>query len=225
MKVTALLAWRLLWRDTRYGELSILCFALIIAVSCSTAVNLFSDRMQRTMNGQAAEFLGADLVISGSDDISQSWLDEAAKLQLKQAKTIEFPSALMENEELLLGSVKAVSSLYPLRGELKISDGGENEITTAQAPSEGEVWVEKRILAALKLNLGDELSIGEKALKISKILTYEPDRQGDFYSMSARVLMNERDLAQANVIQAGSRLHYSFQFSGDDNSSDSFLKR
>ncbi|MGB4498337.1 MAG: FtsX-like permease family protein [Methylococcaceae bacterium] len=222
MKATALLAWRLLLRDTRYGELSILCFALIIAVSCSTAVNLFSDRMQRTMNAQAAEFLAADLVISSSDDISQSWLEEAEKLQLKQAKTIEFPSALMENDELLLGSVKAVSSLYPLRGQLKISDGSENEITISQAPAEGEVWVEKRILPALKLNLGDELNIGEKALKISKILTYEPDRQGDFYSMSARVMMNERDLAQANVIQAGSRLHYSFQFSGDEKALKTF---
>jgi putative ABC transport system permease protein len=128
MKATSLLAWRLLWRDTRYGELSILCFALIIAVSCSTAVNLFSDRMQRTINAQAAEFLAADLVISSSDDISQSWLDEVAKLQLKKAKTIEFPSALMENDELLLGSVKAVSSLYPLRGQLKISDGSESTL-------------------------------------------------------------------------------------------------
>jgi putative ABC transport system permease protein len=64
MKATALLAWRLLWRDTRYGELSILCFALIIAVSCSTAVNLFSDRMQRTMNAQASEFLAADWACS-----------------------------------------------------------------------------------------------------------------------------------------------------------------
>lgn len=222
MKTTALLAWRLLRRDMRYGELSILCVALIIAVSCSTAVNLFSDRMQRTMNSQAAEFLAADLVISSSDDMSQSWLDEAAKLQLKQAKTIEFPTALMENDELLLASVKAVSSLYPLRGQLKISDGSENEITTSQSPLEGEVWVEKRILPALKLNLGDMLNIGEKALKISKILTYEPDRQGDFYSMSARVMMNERDLAQAHVIQAGSRLHYSFQFSGDEKALKAF---
>jgi len=222
MKTTALLAWRLLWRDTRYGELSILCFALIIAVSCSTAVNLFSARMQRTMNSQAAEFLAADLVISSSDDMSQSWHEEAEKLQLKQAKTIEFPSALMENDELLLASVKAVSSLYPLRGQLKISDGSENEITTSQSPLEGEVWVEKRILPALKLNLGNMLNVGEKALKISKILTYEPDRQGDFYSMSARVMMNERDLAQAHVIQAGSRLHYSFQFSGDEKALKAF---
>ena len=128
MKTTALLALRLLWRDTRYGELSILCFALIIAVSCSTAVNLFADRMQRTMNAQAAEFLAADLVISSSGDISQNWLDEAIRLQLKQAKTIEFPSALVENDELLLASVKAVSALYPLRGQLKISDESEKEI-------------------------------------------------------------------------------------------------
>ncbi len=222
MKATALLAWRLLWRDTRYGELSILCFALIIAVSCSTAVNLFSERMQRTMNAQAAEFLAADLVISSSEDISKAWLDEATRLQLKQAKTIEFPSALVENDELLLASVKAVSALYPLRGQLKISDETESEITTTQAPAEGEVWVEKRILPALKLHLGDVLNVGEKALKISKILTYEPDRQGDFYSMSARVMLNERDLAQTHVTQPGSRLHYSFQFSGDEKALKTF---
>jgi putative ABC transport system permease protein len=70
--------------------------------------------------------------------------------------------------------------------------------------------------------LGDTLTIGEKALKISNILTYEPDRQGDFYSMSPRVMMNERDLAQANMIQAGSRLHYAFQFSGDEKALKTF---
>jgi putative ABC transport system permease protein len=54
MKTLVLLAWRLLLRDTRYGELSILCVALMIAIACSTAVNIFADRLQRTMNAQAA---------------------------------------------------------------------------------------------------------------------------------------------------------------------------
>jgi putative ABC transport system permease protein len=66
------------------------------------------------------EFLAADFVISSSEDISQTWLDKATELQLNHAKTIEFPSALMENEALLLGSIKAVSAGYPLRGQLKI---------------------------------------------------------------------------------------------------------
>ena len=43
------LALRLLWRDSRSGELTLLILALLIAVTSSTAITLFSDRLQRTM--------------------------------------------------------------------------------------------------------------------------------------------------------------------------------
>ena len=44
------LAIRLLFRDARSGELSILVLALIIAVTSSTAISLFADRLHRTMS-------------------------------------------------------------------------------------------------------------------------------------------------------------------------------
>jgi putative ABC transport system permease protein len=218
------LALRLLWRDGRSGELTILLCALMIAVSCSTAISLFSDRLQRTMNNQAAEFLAADLVIASHAPLSSTWLAQAQ--QLKQSQSVEFPSVLMEHEELLLASVKAVSALYPLRGHLKIStnDYSSEKIST-QPPPAGQVWVEKRILSALHLKLGDTLTVGEKALMVSQILTYEPDKQGDFFSMSPRVMINQADLAATNAVQAGSRVHYSYQFSGDEKTLASFKTR
>ena len=63
------LALRLLWRDSRSGELTILLLALIIAVTSSTAIALFADRLQRTMTTQTAEFLAGDLVIAGPGPI------------------------------------------------------------------------------------------------------------------------------------------------------------
>jgi len=206
------LALRLLWRDGRSGELTILCAALIIAVSCSTAINLFSDRLQRTMTQQAAEFLAADLVITSPTPFSLSTLNTTG---LKQAQAVEFPSVLMEQNELLLVSVKAVSALYPLRGQLKISDNDyQAEKSTTQPPPPGQAWVEKRVLSALHLKLGDKLTVGEKVLQVSKVLTYEPDKQGDFFSMSPRVLINFYDVAATGAVQAGSRVHYLYQFSG-----------
>jgi putative ABC transport system permease protein len=53
------LALRFLRRDSRSGELTLLMLALIIAVASSTAISLFANRMNRTMNFQAAEFLAA----------------------------------------------------------------------------------------------------------------------------------------------------------------------
>ncbi|MDP3839083.1 MAG: FtsX-like permease family protein, partial [Methylococcales bacterium] len=82
------------------------------------------------------------------------------------------------------------------------------------APAIGTVWVEKRVLSALKLRVGELLTIGEKPLTIAQIVTYEPDKRGDFYSFSPRVLMNEADLAATGILQVGSHVHYFFQFSG-----------
>lgn len=212
------LALRLLWRDSRSGELTLLILALIIAVSSSTAIALFSERLQRTMNHQAAEFLGADLVIASPELMAQEWLEQAKLLNLKTARTAEFPSVLIEHDELLLASIKAISDTYPLRGFLKTSDGDVNaETTVHHGPEPGTAWLEKRLLSALKLKLGDTLTVGEKQLLVTKIITYEPDKKGDFYSFSPRVMINDLDLLATGVIQPGSQVHYYFQFVGDTN--------
>ena len=212
------LALRLLWRDSRSGELTLLILALIIAVSSSTAIALFSERLQRTMDHQAAEFLGADLVIASPELMAQEWLEQAKLLNLKTASTAEFPSVLIEHDELLLASIKAISDAYPLRGFLKTSEGDVNaETIVHHGPEPGTAWLEKRLLSALKLKLGDTLTVGEKPLLVTKIITYEPDKKGDFYSFSPRVMINDLDFLATGVIQPGSQVHYYFQFVGDTN--------
>ncbi|MCX7096776.1 MAG: FtsX-like permease family protein [Methylococcales bacterium] len=211
------LALRMLWRDSRSGELSILIAALIIAVTSSTAIALFSDRLQRTMLQQTAEFLAADLVIASPAPIAAEWLAKAMQLHLTQARTAEFSSVLIEHDELLLASIKAVSSSYPLRGHLKtMNTDYADEAIVQQGPEPGTAWLEKRILAALKLKLGDKLTVGEAPLTISRIITYEPDKQGDFFSFSPRVMIHENDLQATGVVQPGSHVHYFFQFTGDE---------
>ena len=210
------LALRLLWRDSRSGELTILILALIIAVTSSTTIALFSDRLQRTMTNQTAEFLAADLVISSPTPVPSEWLTKATQLNLAQARTAEFSSVLIEHEELLLVGIKAVSAAYPLRGFLKTTtDDYSTETITHNGPAQGTAWLEKRIFSALKLKVGDPLTVGEKQLTITHIITYEPDKKGDFYSFSPRVMINEADLPATGIVQPGSHVHYFFQFSGD----------
>ena len=210
------LALRLLFRDGRSGELTILVLALIIAVTSSTAISLFADRLHRTMSTQAAEFLAADLVITSPSLIPPHWLKKATEFELKQARTAEFSSVLIENDELLLSGIKAVSQAYPLRGQLKTihSDDYTLETVRQQGPAPGKAWLDKRVLSALKLQIGDQLIVGEKSLVISQVLTYEPDKRGDLYSLSPRVMINDADLEATQVLKPGSHVHYFFQFSG-----------
>jgi len=208
------LALRLLWRDRRSGELTLLLAALIIAVTSSSAIALFSDRLQRSMTVQTAEFLAADLVIATAHAIPENWLEMAAALKLTTARTVEFSSVLLEHGEMLLASIKAVSPGYPLRGELKITRGDGQPEVVRHGPEPGEAWVERRVLSALQLELGDALTVGEKTFKVTRLITYEPDKQGDFYSFSPRVMINDTDLAATRAIQPGSHVHYFFQFVG-----------
>jgi putative ABC transport system permease protein len=210
------LALRLLKRDARSGELTLLVLALMIAVSSSTAISLFADRMHRTMSTQAAEFLAADLVITSSSIIPDEWVRKAEEFGLQRARTAEFSTVLIENDELLLAGVKAVSDLYPLRGELKTTQTDfEQESVQASGPKVGEAWLDSRVMATLKLAIGDTLTVGELPLTVSQIITYEPDKRGDLYSLSPRVMMSDADLEATKVLQPGSHVHFFYQFSGE----------
>lgn len=220
------LALRLLFRDGRSGELTILVLALIIAVTSSSAISLFADRLHRTMSTQAAEFLAADLVITSATLIPPHWLKKAQEYNLQQARTAEFSTVLIENDELLLSGVKAVSPSYPLRGYLKTiqSDDYSAELIKHHGPSAGEAWLDKRVLSSLNLKIGDPLIVGEKSLVISQLLTYEPDKRGDLYSLSPRVMINDADLEATQVLKPGSHVHYFFQFSGSEQAVEKFRR-
>ncbi len=191
-----LLARKFLWRDVRTGELTLLILALLIAIASTTAISLFSDRLNRTMSLEAATFLAADLVITSPEPITEQWLKQAAEIGLATARTAEFSTVLMENNEILLAGIKAVSSAYPLRGVLKTIDEKYQESTRLHGPKPGHAWVERRVLSALKLKPGDRLQVGEKKLIISQILSYEPDKRGDLYSLAAMCIIFINSRAQ-----------------------------
>lgn len=208
---------KLLRRDWRAGELSILVAALIIAVASSTAISLFADRLQRTMTGQAAEFLAADMVVTSHDPMPEEWQEKARESTLRTARTAEFASVLIENDELLLAGIKAVSPEYPLRGYLKtIVDDYATEQRVYGGPEPGTAWVEKRVLSALKLSPGDTVRIGEKSFEVTRLITYEPDKRGDFYSLAPRVMIHLADLEAAGILQPGSHVHHFLLFAGEE---------
>lgn len=210
-------ALKLLYRDWRSGEISLLVMALVIAVASMTTISLFADRLHRTMENQAAEFMAADLVITSHSDMPEAWSQKARELGLRVARTAEFASVVLNGDELLLAGIKACSSGYPLRGKLKTTIGEiSDEVETNEIPSPGTTWVDNRVLERLGFSLGDRLEVGEKKLKITRVITYEPDRKGNLLNLSPRIVMNYQDLPATRVIQPGSHVHYFKLFAGDE---------
>ena len=202
------LAVRQLLRDARAGELRVLFFALLVAVAASTAIGYFGARLNGAMLLRATEFLGADLVLDGSSPAREEQIKVGTDLQLQHARVVEFASVIATDNGIQLSSIKAADAAYPLRGELKSAPQPYAEEQLGGGPSPGEAWAEARLLTALNLKVGDEIDIGSKPVRITRVLTYEPDRAGNLYSLTPRVLINLDDLAATGIVQPGSRVTY-----------------
>lgn len=210
-------AARMLSRHWRSGELGILLGALVLAVALVVAMSGLMAQFERVLIGQSSQLLAADLVLQSRSPSVNQWRESAQEYQLQLAQTVSFPSMLFaENDAMQLVDIKAVSSGYPLRGELQWSEQAYGDIHTADTgPEPGKVWLESRLLALLGVSVGDKVSIGDASLQVAAVLRREPDQGGSVFSMGPRVLMHVDDLAATGVLQAGSRASYSTLFAGE----------
>jgi putative ABC transport system permease protein len=191
MKKLWLLAFRAVKREWRAGELVILALAIMVAVTSTSTINLFADRLSRTMILQAAEFLAADMAVSSHNQIPDQWAEYAQSIDLKYANIAQFSSVVIFGDEMLLSGIKAVSTGYPLRGQLKTSPGLDADAEVMNSiPENQEAWVDRRVLARLGVKLGDTIEVGELPVKITRIITAEPDHKGNFSSLMPRVMIN-----------------------------------
>src|SRR5471030_1321129 len=216
------LAIRQLLRDARAGELRVLFFALLVAVAASTAIGYFGARLNGAMMLRATEFLGADLLLEGSSPARPEQIKSGTELGLEHAQVVEFSSVIATDKGIQLSSIKAADDVYPLRGELKSAPTPFAPEVSGGGPKPGEAWVEARLLTALDLKIGDSIDVGMKTLKLSRVLTYEPDRAGNFYSLTPRVLINLSDLTATGVVQPGSRVSYRELWRGNAQSLETY---
>ena len=169
----------------------ILLSALVIAVTATSAIGFFADRLQRSMVNQSAELLGADLVLRSPRPVNPAWLEQARTLGLREGEALEFPSVVLHGDNLQLCDIKAVHAGYPLRGTLRTAAQPFGaEASTRGIPKPGEVWVEARLLPLLQAKVGDEITLGNRALRIARILTFDPGGAGNFAALAPAVLIN-----------------------------------
>lgn len=214
-----LLALRLLLREARSGELTLILAALLIAVTSTTAIALFSARLDLAMQSRSNDLLGADLRLQSTSKIDPAWQEEAQRLGLSTSQILTFPSVVLHGDDMSLAAIKAVDKGYPLRGILRIREQAGDDAATldaTQGPLPGEAWVEPRLLALLNAQLGDEVELGTTRLRLSAVIVEESDRGGNFYNLSPRLMMNWADLEASGLTAAGSRLNWRLLLLGDE---------
>ena len=210
------LALRMLLRDWRAGELRVLALALVLAVGGVASVAFFADRVRQALTREAHQVLGADMLMTADHAWAPEFRDEIVRRGLQRAESMNFVSMVRAGNETLLAAVKAVTPGYPLRGRLRIAPGlNLPDADTDAVPPRGTVWLDERMMAALKVRPGDAIELGRARFRAGAVLTLEPDRGMSFMNFAPRLMMQLDDLPATRLVQPGSRISYQLLAAGE----------
>jgi putative ABC transport system permease protein len=208
-------AFLALSRDWRSGELAVLLAALLVAVTALTGVGFFTDRIAQAVDQRAAEVLAADLRLRAAQPLAPEYEALAAERGIGFARIVSLPSVVFYGEDSALTAIRAVGPGYPLRGRLKIADEPFAPAReTDGLPGPGETWLDSRLLARLGARIGDTVSIGAAAFRVTQVLDYRPDQGSAFVDLAPSLLIPLADLPATALLGPGSRATYSLLFAG-----------
>lgn len=210
------LAWRMLVRDWRAGELRLLLLAVALAVASLTAVRFFADRVQQGLTREANTLLAADLALVSDHPPDALLATEARARGLDVSATTAFLSMVLAGDNTALAGIKSVQPGYPLRGALRVApEPYAADAPTRATPAPGEAWIDPRLAGALGVAVGEVVEVGDARLRVTAILTFEGERGGNFMALAPRLMLNDVDLARTGLMQEGSRVIHRLLLAGD----------
>lgn len=213
-------AWRSLRREFRYGELTTLAAALVLAVAALGAVATLGLRVERALVASAAELIGGDVGVGARQPLPPQIRSEALRLGLAVSESADFPTVVFANDASQMVAVRASDAAYPLRGDLRIRDAHGRE-RVAKAPGAGEILLDHRVLVSLRLRVGDDLSIAGTRVRVAGEIVREPDG-GQLFALAPRAVMARSDVDASGLLGPGSRARYRLMVAGADDALAAF---
>ena len=89
-----MIAFRLLWRELRAGQLTVLAIAIAVAVMAMTSTHAVTKRLDKAMMAEASTLLGGDLRVRASKSLASNFVERAEEEGLAWTETLEFASVI-----------------------------------------------------------------------------------------------------------------------------------
>jgi putative ABC transport system permease protein len=210
------LAFRLLLRDLRSGEIRVLLAALVLAVTAVTTVGFITDRAERALALESNRLLGGDAVLRADEPIGAPARLAAPQPGLATSEVWTFNSMARVGDALRLAEIKGLAAGYPLRGAFIVIDGeGMPERRAEAIPEPGTLWLSRAGANALGARVGDEVNLGTRAFRLAALVVQEPDAALDYFNTAPKVFVNLDDLPSTGLVQEGARITYRYVVAGE----------
>ena len=226
------------WRSWIYPLLFLL--AMVLSLSTYLTLDSIQQSVRDYVTDNQRALVGGDLILESKQAWTPQVLQKVEQFEAQSAdqkvvydyqfnamiSSVSEPKAaqtLTQNQVIhhaaaesaahtLLARIKAVSSDYPLYGEVELASGKP----LWQQLTPHSVVVETQVLTGLHLKIGDTVKIGEGLFTIADELVTEPDRPLTAFGFGARVLMADTDLAITGLMGQRSRVDYQIELAGSE---------
>ena len=197
-------SWRIARRDLlgRFRGLRLLFLCLFLGVATLAAIGSLTSAITQELSQRGQGLLGGDVEIAMTQREAGEG-DKAAFRRLgRLSETIRL-RAMARGERpdsaAVLTELKGVDSAYPLYGTLALQGG------TYRAPlAPGRILIGPALADRLDVKPGDRLVYGTATFTIADIITDEPDRLGEGFTLGPVAIVSLDGLRRTGLIQPGS---------------------
>lgn len=113
-------------------------------------------------------------------------------------------------ERRRLIELKAVDDVYPLYGDLVLSDGADFEALDKEDGAWGLIGA-RQFAERLELEIGDRLTIGEATFFLQGTFLSEPDKGTQAFNLGPRVFIPKASIPETQLEQPGSLIRYHYR--------------
>ena len=197
-------SWRIARRDLlgRFRGLRLLFLCLFLGVATLAAIGSLTSAITQELSQRGQGLLGGDVEIAMTQREAGEG-DKAAFRRLgRLSETIRL-RAMARGERpdsaAVLTELKGVDSAYPLYGTLALQGG------TYRAPlAPDHILIGPALADRLSVKPGDRLVYGTATFTIADIITDEPDRLGEGFTLGPVAIVSLDGLRRTGLIQPGS---------------------
>lgn len=205
------------WRDSRKNRSRLFLFisSIVLGIASLVAIYSFGFNLKQDIDRQAAELVGADMVISGNKPVSpqiQKLIDSLGDRKSTQRSFVSMV-AFTKNQGTRLVEVRALEGAFPYYGSIETTP--VSAATTFRKNK--QVLADRNLMLQFNAHPGDSLKIGNVTFTIAGTLDKAPGQTSLSASVAPVVYMPLAYLQQTGLMARGSRINYSYYIKYDRN--------
>ncbi|WP_324806208.1 FtsX-like permease family protein [Sphingomonas sp. LY29] len=194
-------SWRLARRDLSGGlrGLRLLFICLLLGVTTLGAIGSMTAAMTSELATQGQSLLGGDLEVA----MTQRRASAEERQELSSFGTVSDTirtramARAMNGGPAVLTELKGVDARYPLYGTIGLANGKWRTLAA------DEVVIDRSLAERLEVRPGGLLTYGDAQYRIADILTDEPDRVGEGFTLGPVALVSVEGIERSGLLRPG----------------------